>query len=74
MIYDMQGNALEAVAVLEDITSQKEAEISYIKEEHYRQAMLSGALYWVQVNLETDTIEKFVDHKNIFPVAWKKKN
>lgn len=69
LIYDRDGNAIDAVGILEDITSQKEAEISYVKEEQYRQAMLSDALYWAQVDLTTDTIEKFVDDKKQFPEA-----
>ena len=69
LIYDKDGNAIDAVGILEDITRQKEAEISYVKEEQYRQAMLSDALYWAQVDLTTDTVEKFVDDKKLFAEA-----
>lgn len=57
-IQDDQGNPVRAIGLVEDITLQREAEIAYLKEEQYRQAILSDALAYAEVNISQDELEK----------------
>lgn len=57
-IYTENGVPLRAVGILEDISLQKAAELAFIKEEKYRQAMLAETLASAEINLTKDVIEK----------------
>lgn len=52
------GRPVTAVGVAEDITARKEAERSYLKEEQYRQVMLSSMASYGEVNLTKNQFEK----------------
>lgn len=57
-IYTENGVPLRAVGIFEDISLQKTAQLAFIKEEKYRQAMLAETLASAEVNLTRNTIEK----------------
>lgn len=57
-IYTENGVPLRAVGIFEDISLQKTAELAFIKEEKYRQAMLTETLASAEVNVTQNTIEK----------------
>lgn len=57
-IYTENGVPLRAVGILEDISLQKTAELAFIKEEKYRQAMLAETFASAEINLKHNTIEK----------------
>ena len=52
------GRPVTAVGVMEDITARKEAERSFLKEEQYRQAMLSSMDAYGEINLTKNRFEK----------------
>lgn len=57
-IYAENGVPLRAVGILEDISLQKTAELAFIKEEKYRQAMLAETFASAEININHNTIEK----------------
>lgn len=57
-IYTENGVPLRAVGILEDISLQKAAELAFIKEEKYRQAMLAEMIASAEINVTRNTIEK----------------
>ncbi|MEG1774313.1 MAG: PAS domain-containing protein, partial [Oscillospiraceae bacterium] len=56
-IFDVAGAPIRAVAVGEDITHQKEAEIKYQQELQMRYTLLQGLIASSKVNLSTNTVE-----------------
>lgn len=52
------GKPARAIGISEDITRQKETELAYKKEEQYRNALLSDALYYYEINITQDKIDK----------------
>lgn len=56
-INDQNGQPVRAVGVLEDITRQKEAEMSYAREEKYRQALVADSLGVFLINLTRGIFE-----------------
>ncbi len=57
-LFDVDGNPLRCIGVIEDITKQKEMELKYAQEEQYRSAMLSEALFTYEINLSKNQITK----------------
>lgn len=57
-IFDSQNKTVRAIGLIEDITAQKEAELSFAKEEQYRIAMMSGATSTLEIDLTDDIVEK----------------
>lgn len=57
-IYTENGVPLRAVGIFEDISLQKKAEMAFIKEEKYRQAMLAETLATAEINVTKNIIEK----------------
>lgn len=57
-IYTENGAPLRAVGIFEDISLQKTAELAFIKEEKYRQAMLAETLASAEINVTKNIVEK----------------
>ena len=57
-IYNSDGKPVRAVGMVEDITRQRRAELTSLKEEQYRRAILSDAVAYAEINLTKDRFEK----------------
>lgn len=55
-LFDKDGNPVRAVAVAEDISSQKEAEQRFFQEEYLREMLSADTLLSVKVNLTQDKV------------------
>ncbi|MCR5482728.1 MAG: EAL domain-containing protein [Clostridia bacterium] len=54
-----EGEPAYAIIAADDITSRKELEDAYLKEEKFRQVMMSRLALFCQINLSRDIIEHF---------------
>lgn len=57
-IYNEQKKPTRAIGLIEDITRQKLLETAYFQEEQYRGAMLSGVIWYIEMNITQDTYSK----------------
>ncbi len=69
-LYDEQKAPVKAVGVLEDISVEKEAELSFVKEERYRKAMIPMSVSYAQVNITRDTVEEIKTGFSRYQEVW----
>ncbi|MEG1491693.1 MAG: diguanylate cyclase [Oscillospiraceae bacterium] len=56
-IKDESGKTIRAIGLLEDITAQKNAELAFVREEQYRQAILGSAMASYVIDFTRDKFE-----------------